>query len=188
MTKFVSSNSDAMASDNSQTRGNRQPEAEHVQNRSKSESESNSQKGALDAQPEAIIAVVPSESSLPTVGQLMRMVSQKLLGLYRSQLNHVPESITCHLFSNKLIVWVDGSVTDVEKRLAEIGSTRLKVVRETFDRLFKPQIVALIEHCLQVDVITLMSDTCYEQGCTSLTVLLSEHPRVRPSRKSAGST
>ncbi|MEL6453283.1 MAG: Na-translocating system protein MpsC family protein [Cyanobacteria bacterium J06623_5] len=177
MTKFVSSDLGVIASENHQS-----PEKS-----SQKHSKDDSKEGKLDAASGEVVAVLPSENGLPTVGQLMRTVSQKLFGLYREQLSHVPDNVSCHLFSNKLVVWVDGSVTDVEKRLAEMGSERLELVREAFDEIFSPKIIALVERCLQVDVVTLMSDTCYEQRCTSLMLLLAEHPRVRPSRKSAGS-
>ncbi|MEL6160824.1 MAG: Na-translocating system protein MpsC family protein [Cyanobacteria bacterium J06554_11] len=169
MTKFVSSESDAVASDNSQVKVTV----------SRKVSIGNSPVAQTD---KAVTAFHPN-SALPTVGQLMRTVSQKLLRLYREQLNHTPKDITCYLFSNKLVVWVDGGITDVEKRLVEAGSERLSAAREALNNLLKPKIARVVEGCTDVGVVTLMMDTCYEQNCTVIVVLLAGQPQTRPAKR-----
>ena len=119
------------------------------------------------------------DESLPTIGQLMRTTAQALQRLYREQLDHSPKRVTCHLVADKLVVWMEGSITGTEKLLAKFGDDQLQMVRSSIDRAIRQPIVSVIEQHLKVKVVTLMTDTCYRQECTGLLVLLSATPQVR---------
>lgn len=165
-------------------------------------------------------AVVENSSSqaqtppvLPSCGELERSVGQALQKTYRQTLGHLPTRVSCHLFADKLSIWIENSLTPVESillsqhELAE-GSTaqtaeklsnlpddqhtqeastsddlaNLKYaqdIRDAIDGAMQHQLKKVIEDCLGVSVITLVSGTSYEQDCTSLTALLSNTPTVR---------
>ena len=153
-------------------------------------------------------------SELPSCGELERRVGQALQKAYRQSLGHLPSRVTCHLFANKLSVWIENSITPVEsilllrdssnkdssvKETQVVGemqfeiqsedlqtavnfdsrSRRVYQMRQTLNKALRPRLSQVIADCLGVDVVALLSDTCYEESCTSIVALLSDTPAVR---------
>jgi uncharacterized protein YbcI len=120
------------------------------------------------------------ESSIPTRGQLERLLSQKLQALYRAQLGHQPGKVTCQLFDEKLAIVVENSITPPEQVLANNGQTELaEQVRTDLDKAIQPQLKALIEEVLGVAVLDLLSDATLETGRTGIIAILDVTPEVR---------
>jgi len=120
------------------------------------------------------------ESSTPTRGQLERLLSQKLQGLYREQLGHQPGKITCQLFDEKLAIIVENSITPPEQVLANNGQTELaEQVRSDLDKAIQPHLKTLIEQVLGVAVLDLLSDATLETGRTGIIAILDVTPEVR---------
>ena len=120
------------------------------------------------------------ESSKPTRGQLERLLSQRLQGLYREQLGHQPSKVTCQLFDEKLAVIVEDSITPPEQLLANTGQAELaQKVRSDLDKAIQPQLKALIEEVLSVGVLDLLSDATLETGRTGIIAVLDVTPEVR---------
>ena len=120
------------------------------------------------------------ESSKPTRGQLERLLSQRLQGLYREQLGHQPSKVTCQLFDEKLAVIVEDSITPPEQLLANTGQAELaQKVRADLDKAIQPQLKALIEEVLSVGVLDLLSDATLETGRTGIIAVLDVTPEVR---------
>lgn len=126
--------------------------------------------------------VAYSETSLSTLGQLMRSTAQAIQHLYRDRLGHTPSRVTCDLVHNKLLVWAEHSITRPEQVLRETNSSQLAATSATIKEGLRLPLTELIEHYLKVKVVTLLSDICYDQNCTAMVVLLSSPPRVRSSR------
>ncbi|MEL6605234.1 MAG: DUF2294 domain-containing protein [Cyanobacteria bacterium J06614_10] len=121
-----------------------------------------------------------SESELLTVGQLEREVSQKLQALYKKQLGHQPGKVTCQLFGTKLAIILEDSVTQPEQLLAEEGQPDLaRQVREDLNTAMQPQIKALVEDILSVEILDILSDATLSTGRTGIIAILSETPAVR---------
>lgn len=117
---------------------------------------------------------------LPTQGQLERTLSQRIQTLYKNQLGHRPGQVTCRLLSEKLIILIEDSITQPEQILAQEGQLHLaQEVRSELDDAIKPQLRALIEEVLKVDVVDLLSDATLETGRTGAIVVLAEGPAVR---------
>lgn len=121
---------------------------------------------------------VQSES-LQTAGQLMRKVSQDLQRLYGTLFNHSPKKVTCHLIADKLLVWMEGSISSIEKIVRDHESDSIQGVRAAIDQKIHAHITQIVENALQVKVVVVMTDTSYEQECTGWIVQLSEAPEVR---------
>lgn len=121
------------------------------------------------------------ENSLPTVGQLERELNQKISALYRSQLNHQPNQVSCQLSGNTLTVVLENAVTQPEQLLNSNGDGQLvEQIRERIDEIIQPQLQELIEEILQVQVADILSDVTIETGRGGLIVVLSNPPAVRP--------
>ena len=129
-------------------------------------------------------AGIALSDGLQTAGQLMRTTSQDLQRLYREQLGHNPRKISCHLKDDKLFIWVEGSISRIERVVADSSDGEAQVIRSAIKNSLYKQIADIVENNLKVDVVTLVTDTCYKQECTIWAVLLTEAPKVRPSRRS----
>ncbi|CAN5772162.1 hypothetical protein BH23CYA1_BH23CYA1_05130 [soil metagenome] len=115
-----------------------------------------------------------------TVGQLEREVSQKMQALYKKYLGHQPSKVTCQLFDEKLAIILEDSVTQPEQLLAQDGQLELaKQVRADLNQAIRPQVKALVESILKVEVLDLLSDATLKTGRTGIIVILSDTPAVR---------
>jgi len=115
-----------------------------------------------------------------TVGQTERELSQKMQALYKKHLGHQPSKVSCQLFSSKLVVVLEDSVTQPEKLLVEGGQAGLaEQVRGDLNEAMQPQIKALVESILGVTVLDLLSDAAIESGRTGIIAVLSDTPVVR---------
>jgi uncharacterized protein YbcI len=123
---------------------------------------------------------VSTSSSRPTVGQLERSLSQRVQALYREQLDHQPSKVTCQLFGEQLAIVIEDSVTQPEKLLAKEGQKELVLkVRDDLDTAIQPQLKALIEEILKVQVVDLLSDATLSTGRSGIIVVLEQMPEVR---------
>jgi uncharacterized protein YbcI len=115
----------------------------------------------------------------PTCGQLERTLSQHIQAFYRNNLGHQPSKVTCQLFDQKLAIIMENSITVAEELLATKGNERLaEEVRSTLDETIKPQLKALIEKILQVEVVDLLSDATLETSRTGIIAVLTASPQV----------
>ncbi len=115
-----------------------------------------------------------------TVGQVERELSQKVQALYKKHMGHQPSKVSCQLFSSKLVVVLEDSVTQPEKLLVEEGQTALaEKVRADLNEAMQPQIKTLIESILGVTVLDLLSDAALDTGRTGIIAVLSDAPTVR---------
>ena len=119
------------------------------------------------------------QKQLPTTGELMRSVSQSVQRLYRDELDHRIERVTSNLVADKLVIWIEGSVNSITRLLRREAAEGVQSLHNTLRQVIHQRVAQIVEEQLQVKVITLVSDTCYEQECTGLIVCLSELPAVR---------
>ncbi|MEM8805589.1 MAG: DUF2294 domain-containing protein [Cyanobacteria bacterium P01_G01_bin.38] len=120
------------------------------------------------------------KTSEKTVGQLERELSQKIEALYRAQLGHKVSKVTCQLFGAKLAIVLEDSITQPEQLLVEKGKTDLvEEMHEDLSQAIQPQIKALIETVLSVEVLDLMSDATLDTGRTGMIAVLANTPSVR---------
>lgn len=125
------------------------------------------------------------ENSLPTIGQLERELNQKISALYRSQLNHQPNQVSCQLSGNTLTIVIENAITQPEQLLNSNGDNQLvEQVRERIDEIIRPQLQKLIEAILQVEVVDVLSDVTLDTGRGGLIIMLSDPPVVRTPQSS----
>ena len=118
-------------------------------------------------------------SKLPTIGERMRAVSQAVHRLYRDELSHKVSRVNCNMMSDKLVIWIEDSVTSVGRILYQQEKADTQSLCSALQKVVHQRVIDIIERDLGVKVITLVSDTCYEKECTGLIAWLSERPEVR---------
>ena len=115
-----------------------------------------------------------------TVGQLERSISQKVQALYKQHLGHQPSKVTCQLFDSKMAIILENSITQPEQLLIEEGKMDLvEKIHDDLNQALRPQIKALIESILDVEVLDLLSDAAIDTARTGIIVVLSSTPNVR---------
>lgn len=115
-----------------------------------------------------------------TVGQLERKLSQNIQSFFRKLLGHAPSKVSCHLFTNKLMVVAENSVTPAEKTLAETGKKELaQKVRANLYESIRLKLKSLIEDISQVEVTDLLGETHLDTGLTGFIVVFNGIPKVR---------
>ena len=115
-----------------------------------------------------------------TRGQLERTLSQSIQALYRNELGHQPSKITCQIFDSKIAIIMENSLTKPEQLLAENGKEDLaEQVRSDLEEVIQPQIKALIEKIVGIDVIDLLSDSKLDTGRSGTIAVLADSPALR---------
>lgn len=123
---------------------------------------------------------------LPTAGQIQRHLTQQFQRLYREQLNHATGKITCQLIDDKLLLVIEDSVTKPEQLLVQNGDAALaEQVRADLATALRPQIIQIAEEALDRQVVDILTDATLETGRTSIVIILSEPPDLRPPAKAS---
>ena len=117
-----------------------------------------------------------------TRGQLERKLSQEIQSLYRRHLGHQPSKVTCQIFDAKLVVIIEGSITNAEQILIESGKQKLaEEVRSNLDNSIQSQLRQLIENIAEVEIVDFLSDATLNTGRTGIIAILNTTPKVRNS-------
>jgi uncharacterized protein YbcI len=115
--------------------------------------------------------------SLPTSGQLERTLSQSIQALYRDQMGHRLERVTCQIVDRKILIMLESAVTQPEQLLANSGKEELvEEIRSNLDEALQPQIRELVERVTGVDVVDLLSDAKLDTERMAIVAVLSEMP------------
>lgn len=119
------------------------------------------------------------ENPLPTSGQLERSLSQSIQALYREQIGHRVDKVTCQIIDSKILIMLESTVTQPEQLLASSGKEELvEEIRSSINAVLQPQIKELIERVTGIGVIDLLSDAKLETERTGIIAVLAEPPAV----------
>ncbi|MGB3137910.1 MAG: DUF2294 domain-containing protein [Nodosilinea sp.] len=125
-------------------------------------------------------------AQLPTLGQLQRNLTQQFQRLYREKLNHTPGKITCQILDEKLLFIIEDSVTKPEQLLVNEGQAELaEKVRNDLANALRSPIIEMVETILERQVVDILTDATLTTGRTSVVIILSKPPKVRPMAKEA---
>lgn len=121
-----------------------------------------------------------TKTDVLTVGQLEREFSQHIHNFYRNVLGYAPKKVSCHLFTNKLVVVAEDSITPAEKVLVQAGKKDLaQKVRANLYQSIKSKLKLLIEEISQVEVTELLGESALDTGFTGIIVIFNDVPQVR---------
>lgn len=124
------------------------------------------------------------KSSLPTIGQLERRLSQKVQAFYREHLGQQPSKVTCQIFGTKVAFVLEDSVTKPEQVLVDEGKEDLaEQVRQDLDQVLQPQLKDLIQEIVEVEVVDLLSDSALDTKRGGIIAILAEEPQTRVPKK-----
>ncbi len=116
---------------------------------------------------------------LPTCNQLEKQLSQSIRTLYKEEINHSPQKITCKLFSRYLAIISDEALTPVEKSLWGSGEQNLsEEIRLEIDSIIKPKLARLIENITTVKIEEILSNALFAINKSCILVIFSEPPQV----------
>lgn len=124
------------------------------------------------------------EKVLPTRGQLERQIAQTIQSIYRDQFGHLPSKVVCHLFTDKIAIIAENTVTPLEKLLISNSQRELaKDIRLAVNKLLTEQIKPKISEILEVEVATIIGNSCPNSEYLGLIAILNKPPKIRSSRK-----
>jgi uncharacterized protein YbcI len=118
-------------------------------------------------------------NTLPTSGQLERTLSQRMQALYRNQVGHRLDRVTCQIVDQKILIILENAVTPAEQLLAESGKEDLvEEIHANLNEVIRPKIIDLIEEVVGVSVVDLLSDAKLETERTGIIALLEKTPQT----------
>ena len=124
------------------------------------------------------------EKALPTRGQLERQIAQGIQALYRFQFGHLPCKVTCHIFSDKVAIVAEDTVTAIERVLHEHSQIDLaREVRAAICETFTARIEQKITEIIDLKVVDVVCDSNLENGYIGAIVFLESLPKVRLAKR-----
>lgn len=121
--------------------------------------------------------MTPSE---PTSGQLERSISQQLQAFYREKIGQRPTKAICQIFDDSLVTVLESTIAPVEQTLLDAGQGELaQTLRSELHRILKPQLKTLVEEITQVPVLSILMDSEFERGSSTVVAILASIPPVR---------
>ena len=116
---------------------------------------------------------------LPTCNQLEKDLSQSIKNMYREQIAHPPQKITCKLFSRYIAIVGDEALTPIEKSLWGFGKEELsEQIRFEIDRIVKLKLIQIIESMTSVKIEEILSNVTFATNKSGILVILSAPPLV----------
>jgi uncharacterized protein YbcI len=112
-------------------------------------------------------------------GQLERKLAQRIQALYRTHLEHRLTEVSCQVFDNKVAIILENSVARPVQLLAAQGKQELaEQMRSNLNEVLEPQLKALVEEVVGVEVIDWLSDAKLESGRSGTIAILASQPHV----------
>lgn len=114
--------------------------------------------------------------------ELESLLSQRIQELYESKLNLRVSKISYQRFEDKLVIVMENTVTRSEQMLNEANQQELaQQVRNVLNQILLPQVKALVEEIVQVQIVDFLTDTSLVTGRTGAIAIWEDLPK--PSSK-----
>ncbi len=85
-------------------------------------------------------------------------IAAEMQALYCTQLGKSPDQLTCQRFEGKVVILIEGGLTQPELLLLHQGQTALvQQVRDSLNHILNPKVKALIEQATETTVIDLLT-------------------------------
>ena len=118
---------------------------------------------------------------LPTLGQIERQLSQSIQKLYREELGHSPQKVTCKLFGNNLSIVIENALTAVEKTLVDNDNNKYKTIKNlnlAINDAIKSKLKIIVRTVLAVEVEDILFSSNIDTMRAGAIVILQEPPKT----------
>ena len=124
------------------------------------------------------------DRKLPTFGQLERQLSQSIQQLYREELGHSPQKVTCKFFKNQLSIVIEDALTAVEKTLVTKNSKNeiIENLNLAINDTIKSKLKTITEAVLAVEVDDILFSSNINTMRAGAIVILSQIPQIHNSK------
>lgn len=125
---------------------------------------------------------------MQTQGQMQAAICDGLRQFEQEYMGRGPEAIHAHLFSDLLVVRLEGVLTAAERQLAESlppekGRDLLKQVRTHLIEAARPRLEAVIQDIAGVKILSLHHDISTVTGEEMVAFSLAQAPAVREAKR-----
>lgn len=117
------------------------------------------------------------KSSVLTPEQLEQNISQRLIVLYQTKLEHQLGHVSCKLVDKTITIVAEDSITGLERFLLKNDQYELaKQIRLTLHKVLEPHLKFLFEEVVNVPVVDVICDSVFQTGRTSIVAVLAAMP------------
>lgn len=117
------------------------------------------------------------KSSVLTPEQLEQNISQQLIVLYQTKLEHQLGHVSCKLVDKTITIVAEDSITGLERFLLKNNQYELaKQIRLTLHKVLEPHLKFLFEEVVNVPVVDVICDSVFQTGRTSIVAVLAAMP------------
>ena len=118
---------------------------------------------------------------LPTLGQLERQLSQSIQKLYREELGHSPQKVTCKFFKNQLSILIEDALTAVEKTLVNRDNEdkTAKKLNFAINDSIRLKLKNIIETVLAIEVEDILFSSNMDTMRAGAIVILGQLPQIK---------
>ena len=114
------------------------------------------------------------KSSVLTPEQLEQNISQRLIVLYQTKLEHQLNHVSCKLVDKTITIVAEDSITGLERFLLKNNQYELaKQIRLTLHKVLEPHLKFLFEEVVNVPVVDVICDSVFQTGRTSIVAVLA---------------
>ena len=117
----------------------------------------------------------------PTIGELERTIAQNLQRLWREKTGQFPHQAIALFFEKKLVIWLQGILTPLEKTLSSVDdSYNVVLKRRSIDQILRVEVHSYLSKVLpgcQTNTVLVTSDL--EENCTAVIATLDRLPAAR---------
>ncbi|WNZ23412.1 DUF2294 family protein [Leptolyngbya sp. NK1-12] len=107
--------------------------------------------------------------------QLERSLAEQIQAFYAAQLERQPRQVTCRVFANKLVIFLEDGLTYPEQLLLTAGRVELvQQIRAGLSAILQPKLQSLIEQISKVGVAEVLMTTQLETGLVSISAILTQ--------------
>lgn len=105
-------------------------------------------------------------------------IADRIQQLYHTQLGKSPDQLTCQMLGNKIMIWIEGGLTQPELMLLNQGQIALaQQFRDCLNQILHPQMQAVIEQVSQNTVEDWLTAVHLETNRISLIAVFASHQR-----------
>lgn len=125
---------------------------------------------------------IATNENTPTIGELERTIAQNLQKLWREKTGQFPHQAIALFFEKKLVIWLQGILTPLEKTLLSVEDSSYNVVlkRRSIDQILRAEAHSYLSKILiGCETKTVLVTSDLDENCTAVIATLDQLPAAR---------